>query len=378
MQEREAMAILAAAYTVSYAKREAALYRAGSALEIVRHPEAYAMFLGDSGASAVARCARDASSILARLERDGIRLVLRGGEGYPARLMQIARPPHLLYVRGAEICDKHAVAIVGTRKASAYGLRHTRRIAAELAAQGVCVVSGLALGIDTQAHEGALEAGGRTIAVLGTPHDKPYPAGNIDLLERIVASGGSVISEYPIGMPAQRFSFLERNRIVAGLAQGVLVTEGARRSGALSTANYALDEGRDVFALPGDIDRGSAQLPNMLIAEGAAPVGSGREILALLSAERIGSGEEKKKKHRMPKKEKEEPKAAKAEAKPQAESALSGPEKQISDLLLTGDMDFDTLCERTGIGSDDLGALLMMMELDGVIEALPGLYYRHA
>ena len=133
--------------------------------------------------------------------------------------------------------------------------------------------------------------------MLGSGHDKMTPAVNRELMEKIIRGGGSVIAEYPLGMSATRYSFLDRNRIIAGLCQGVLVTEGAKRSGALSTANHALDEGRDVFALPGDIDRVSAQLPNMLIAEGAAPVGSGAEILAHLAVPRIDIGG-KEKKHR--------------------------------------------------------------------------------
>lgn len=379
MLEREAMAVLVSAKSVSYSRREAALARAGSALEVVLHPQAYTLILGEEGAASVARNARQAEAMLARLEKSGVRLIARGEGGYPGRLMQMARPPHVLFVRGTGLDDTQAVAVVGTRRASAYGLRHTRRIASELAAAGVCVVSGLALGIDAAAHEGALDAGGRTIAVLGSGHDRMTPEANRELMERIIAGGGSVVTEYPMGMPPTRYSFLERNRIIAGLCQGVLVTEGARRSGALSTANHALGEGRDVFALPGDIDRVSAQLPNMLIAEGAAPVTSGAEILEHLSMTRVDIGRTERKRRRSTQKQKA------AEAKEEAskpgepvrqEVKLSVPEQQIANLLLMGDMDFDGLCEKTGIASEDLGAILMMMELDGLIEALPGLWYR--
>ena len=382
MLEREAMAVLVSAKQVSYGQREAVIRRAGSALEVVRDPYAYALILGEAGAACVARSAKGADAMLEKLEKSGVHLVLRGETGYPERLAHTRRAPHVLFVRGAGIDDRSAVAVVGTRRASAYGLRHTRRIAAELAKAGVCVVSGLALGIDAQAHEGALDAGGRTIAVLGSGIDRMTPSANRGLMDRIVASGGSIVSEYPMGISASRYSFLERNRIIAGLCQGVLVTEGAKRSGALSTANHALDEGRDVFALPGDIDRVSAQLPNMLIAEGAAPVSCGEDILAYLSMTHIDTGmpEKKRAARRMfseAKKETENktPQPA-APARPQ--ESLTGPEKMISDLLKTGDMDFDTLGERTGIASEDLGAILMMMELDGVIEALPVLLYRHA
>lgn len=381
MLEREAIAVLVSAQSVSYGKREAAIHRAGSALEVVRNPRAYALILGDAGATAIDDQMRRADDMLAQLEKAGVRLIARGEPGYPARLAAAARPPHVLFVRGAGIEDERAVAVVGTRRASAYGLRHTRRIAAELAASGVCVVSGLALGIDAAAHEGALDAGGRTIAVLGSGHDKMTPAANRALMERILERGGSVVTEYPLGMPPTRYSFLERNRIIAGLSQGVLVAEGAKRSGALSTANHALNGGRDVFALPGDIDRVSAQLPNMLIAEGAAPVASGAEILDYLSMTHIDIGKpEKARTHSARKEKAAEAKTETPEPNKQARQgvSLSGPEKQIAELLLAGDMDFDQLCGRTGIASDDLGAILMMMELDGVIEALPGLIYRHA
>ena len=382
MLEREAMAVLVSANQVSYGQREAAIRRAGNALEVVRNPYAYALILGEAGAASVARSAKGADAMLEKLDKSGVHLVLRGETGYPERLAHTRRAPHVLFVCGAGIDDMSAVAVVGTRRASAYGLRHTRRIAAELAKAGVCVVSGLALGIDAQAHEGALDAGGRTIAVLGSGIDRMTPSVNRGLMERIVASGGSIVSEYPMGISASRYSFLERNRIIAGLCQGVLVTEGAKRSGALSTANHALDEGRDVFALPGDIDRVSAQLPNMLIAEGAAPVSCGEDILAYLSMTHIDTGMPEKK--RAARRTFSEAKKETADKTPQPaaparpQESLTGPEKIISDLLKTGDMDFDMLGERTGIASEDLGAILMMMELDGVIEALPGLIYRHA
>ena len=376
MLEWEAMAVLVSAQSLGYAKREAALYRAGSALEIVSHPQAYALILGEEGAHAVAYRVKRAGEMFRKMDKAGVRVIARGDEDYPARLAETARPPHALFVRGAGICDERAVAVVGTRRPSAYGLRHTRRIAAELAADGVCVVSGLALGIDASAHEGALDARGRTIAVLGSAHDKFYPEANRNLMERILEAGGSVITEYPMGAPPTRYSFLQRNRIIAGLSQGVLVTEGAKRSGAMSTAGHALDEGRDVFALPGDIDRVSAQLPNMLIAEGAAPVGSGADILLQLSLERIPVGKPARRSRHAP--ARQETGEAAPVQKELKDAEMTGPEKLISDLLLAGDMDFDMLCEKTGIGSDDLGAILMMMELDGVIEALPGLYYRHA
>lgn len=379
MNEREAMAVLVAAQGIGYAKREAVLKEAGSALELLADPYAYRALLGETGVSALRRSLRSAERMLDRLRESGVHLVIRGEAGYPARLMHTAKPPHLLFcLGGADLDDPLSMAVVGTRRASAYGLRHTRALAKELAAAGMCIVSGLALGIDAAAHEGALDAGGRTVAVLGSALDKMYPQENRRLMERMLEGGGSVISEYPPGMGPTRYSFLQRNRIIAGMSIGVLVTEGAKRSGALSTAHHALDEGREVFALPGDIDRVSAQLPNQLIAEGATPVLLSRDILSRVVIERDARPAPESKKQR-----KEAHAAhdfAAQTARPahpaKEEPKLGKTERIICTLLESETLDFDQLCERTGELPDDLSAVLMMMELDGLIESLPGLLYR--
>lgn len=150
--------------------------------------------------------------MLDELERKGMALVPRGDEYYPPLLRHIAHPPHLLYVYGqTDLTDQFPVAVVGTRRASAYGLNHTRQMAAELANVGVCIVSGLALGIDAAAHTGALDAKGRTVAILGSALDQPYPAENRPLMRHILESGGSVVSEYPPGTVPTKYSFLQRN-----------------------------------------------------------------------------------------------------------------------------------------------------------------------
>ena len=382
MNEREAMAVLVAAQGIGYAKREAALKEAGSALELLADPYAYRALLGETGVSALRRSLRGAERMLDRLNEGGVHLVIRGEAGYPARLMQTAKPPHLLFcLGGADLDDPLSLAVVGTRRASAYGLRHTRALAKELAAAGMCIVSGLALGIDASAHEGALDAGGRTIAVLGSALDKLYPQENRRLMERILDGGGSVISEYPPGMGPTRYSFLQRNRIIAGMSIGVLVTEGARRSGALSTAHHALDEGREVFALPGDIDRVSAQLPNQLIAEGATPVLSARDILCRVVIERDAHPAPGRMRAKEQRTENTAAYAAEEQhARPaklaKEEPKLGRTERIICTLLESETLDFDQLCEKTGELPDDLSAVLMMMELDGLIESLPGLLYR--
>ena len=367
MLESEAMAILVGA-GVSYGRREAALRAAGSALAILAEPELYAAQLQEKGLALLRHALADEARLLGGLAKKKMALVLREDAQYPPLLRQIAHPPHLLYVDGeTDLTDRFPVAVVGTRRASAYGLTHTREIAAELAQTGVCVVSGLALGIDAAAHTGALDGGGRTVAVLGSALDKPYPQENDPLMRRILESGGSVVSEYAPGTPPSRYSFLQRNRIIAGMCLGTLVTEGPRRSGALNTATRTLENGREVFALPGNVDSPGAQLPNMLISEGARLVTGAADILSALVIE-----------------PKDAPKAAQAavapmeapaEKKPHIPGGLDETQRAICAALLAGEADFDALCAVSGLESDELGALLIEMEMDGLVTPLAGTRY---
>lgn len=367
MLESEAMAILVGA-GVSYGRREAALRAAGSALAILAEPGLYAAQLQEKGLALLRHALADEARLLGSLVKKKMALVLREDAQYPPLLRQIAHPPHLLYVYGeTDLTDRFPVAVVGTRRASAYGLTHTREIAAELAQTGVCVVSGLALGIDAAAHTGALDGGGRTVAVLGSALDKPYPQENEPLMRRILESGGSVVSEYAPGTPPSRYSFLQRNRIIAGMCLGTLVTEGPRRSGALNTATRTLENGREVFALPGNVDSPGAQLPNMLISEGARLVTGAADILSALVIE-----------------PKDAPKAAQAavapmeapaEKKPHIPGGLDETQRAICAALLAGEADFDALCAVSGLESDELGALLIEMEMDGLVTPLAGTRY---
>lgn len=367
MLESEAMAILVGA-GVSYGRREAALRAAGSALAILAEPGLYAAQLQEKGLALLRHALADEARLLDGMAKKKMALVLREDAQYPPLLRQIAHPPHLLYVYGeTDLTDRFPVAVVGTRRASAYGLTHTREIAAELAQTGVCVVSGLALGIDAAAHTGALDGGGRTVAVLGSALDKPYPQENDPLMRRILESGGSVVSEYAPGTPPSRYSFLQRNRIIAGMCLGTLVTEGPRRSGALNTATRTLENGREVFALPGNVDSPGAQLPNMLISEGARLVTGAADILSALVIE-----------------PKDAPKAAQAavapmeapaEKKPHIPGGLDETQRAICAALLAGEADFDALCAVSGLESDELGALLIEMEMDGLVTPLAGTRY---
>lgn len=369
MNESEAMAVLVSAQPLSYGQRERALECAGSALSLLADPYTQESILGGEGIAAIRRALGNAPSMLNRLKEDGVSLITRESEAYPESLRHTARPPHLLFCRGKPaLNDDLPVAIVGTRRADGYGIRHTRRIARELAEKGACIVSGLALGVDAAAHWGALDAGGRTIAVLGGALDQFYPRENLALMERILEMGGSVVSEYPPGVGPTRYSFVQRNRIVAGMSLGVLVTQAPHKSGALSTVNYALEEGREVFALPGDIDRFASQLPNKLIAEGAHPVSTGADILQLLRAMPEKTAKPKRTAPQKPQQ------IAMKQAAPVRR--LDAMEQRIYDQLLAGDLDFDALSEKTGIAGDELGSLLMMLELDGIIVSLPGPAYR--
>lgn len=401
MTHEQAMALLVMTRTLSYARRQAALEAAGSPLALVGEPEAYAAQLGAQGAAQLRRMVQRAPHLLDALEEGGVHLIARGGAGYPACLAQTHRPPHLLFALGCpDIADSFPVAVVGTRRASEYGLRHTYAIAAELARAGVCVVSGLALGIDAQAHRGALFAHGRTVAVLGGALDRFYPEENRPLMERILAEGGTVVTEYPPGTPPGRYSFLERNRIIAGLSLGVVVTEGGRRSGAQRTVREALDEGREVFALPGSVDSEGSALPNSLIADGAHLIASGADVLRVLviepegvyrvdspgktehpRAQDTGSGSGSAQTHRReaaPPQDKPSPGDVQENGAGAAcipPDGLDDAQRAVYMALSEGEMDFDALCERTQIPAHELGALLTLMELDGLLCCRAGLRY---
>lgn len=223
------------------------------------------------------------------LDRELERIVALGAQvvtwetpGYPRLLREISDAPPVLYVKGTLEEDAWALAVVGTRRASAYGRQVTRQLVTALARSGITIVSGLARGIDSEAHRSALEAGGRTIAVLGCGIDRVYPPENRGLAREIV-NHGAIVSDYPAGTPPEGANFPPRNRIISGLSLGVVVAEAGKRSGALITADYAAEQGRDVFAVPGSIlTRGSAGT-NLLIQEGATLVLSPEDILEELN-----------------------------------------------------------------------------------------------
>jgi DNA processing protein len=224
-----------------------------------------------------------------RLHAAGARALTWASEEYPERLREIDDSPPVLYTLGDFApTDTWAVAVVGTRRATHYGREVTARLASELAQAGVTVVSGLARGIDTEAHKAALEGGGRTVAVLGSGLDILYPPENRGVARRIVDEGrGAVVSEFPLGTQPDAVNFPSRNRIISGLSLGVLVVEAGERSGALITVTFALEQGRDVFAVPGPITSRMSDGPNNLLKNGAKCVTSVRDILEELNMEMI-------------------------------------------------------------------------------------------
>ena len=227
-----------------------------------------------------------------RLQRSGASLLTWDDAAYPHNLRQTPNPPPVLYMRG-ELRDQDstAVAIVGTRRASAYGREVTHSLVTELAQNGVTIVSGLALGIDAVAHQTALDAGGRTLAVLGSGVDQVYPASNRSIATSL-QQNGAMISEYPLGTKPEASNFPPRNRIISGLSLCVVVVEAGERSGALITARYAAEQGRDVFAVPGSILHPGSQGCNLLIQNGAAPLLTVTDVLDYLDLERTSAQQE--------------------------------------------------------------------------------------
>jgi DNA processing protein len=218
-----------------------------------------------------------------RLDALGVAVLTWEDHDYPARLLEIDDPPPVLYMRGSlDDQDQWAIAVVGTRRASPYGRQVTSSLAADLARSGVTIISGLARGIDGLAHRAALEAGGRTIAVLGSGPDIIYPPEHRQLATAIVQQG-ALVTEFPLGTKPEAGNFPPRNRIISGLALGVLVTEAGEGSGALITTDYALEQGRDVFAVPGNITAHGSSGTNQLIQNGAKPVLTAQDILEELN-----------------------------------------------------------------------------------------------
>jgi len=298
----------------------------------------------------------DPQAELEKAEELGVRIITPLDAEYPDALKEIHDPPLALYVRGAlESRDRHALAIVGSRKCTHYGLSTADRLAYQLSQTGFIVVSGLARGIDTAAHQGALKARGRTIAVLGSAIDQLYPAENAELADAI-AQSGAVISEYPFGRPADRQTFPYRNRIISGLSMGVVVVESGGKSGSLHTADAAAEQGRSVFAVPGRIDSPASKGTNRLIKNGAKLVDNVGDILEEFEL-------------LVPPEKFEKPPNA-SSARP--EVPLSDAEQVLVKALWDEALDVDSLARAAGLPSARVSALLVGLEMKRVVKMLPG------
>ncbi len=299
----------------------------------------------------------------------GANVVVPGDAEYPRRLLEIYDPPLVLYIRGStEVIDKVGIAIVGTRHPTPYGTGMAERLACDLAARGLVVFSGMARGIDTAAHRGALNAHGQTVAIWGTGIDEVYPKENRKIADQILASGGAILTEFPLGTFPAPQNFPIRNRIISGIAIGVLVIEAGEFSGTRVTARCALEQGREVFAVPGNVTNKLSWGPNTLIKQGAALVATWEDVWEALPADtRLAL---------TPPEQSESQSARDASLFQGAD--LPPAEKKVFALLRSDESThIDQLVERLSshLSSSEIFSALFELELSGRIRQLPGKYY---
>jgi DNA processing protein len=287
-----------------------------------------------------------------QIQTKGIQVLTWLDEAYPQRLKEIEQPPPVLYLRGELIPDDTwAVAIVGTRRVTPYGRQVTEEVAAFLAANGVTVVSGLARGVDAIAHSAAIRAGGRTLAVLGSGVDRIYPPENRALAEQIFEHG-AVLSDYAPGTPPESSNFPPRNRIISGLSMAVIVIEAGETSGALITAEFAAEQGREIFAVPGNILAPQSKGTNKLIQRGALPLLSASDIMQALNLTRVGQ-------HKA------------------ARKALPADDVEAKLLAAMGEepLHVDEIRNQTDLPVEKVSATLVMMELKGMVRQVGNMQY---
>lgn len=288
-----------------------------------------------------------------RVRAAGAEILTLADDGYPRLLREIQNPPPVLYVKGRlEPGDETAIGVVGTRRATRYGREMTDRLSTGLAVAGVTVISGLARGIDGIAHNAALENGGRTLAVLGSGVDQIYPPEHRKLSERI-AEQGAVVSEFPLGTRPEARNFPIRNRLISGLSLGILVIEAPRRSGALITASFAADQGRTVFAVPGSALSSASEGCHELLRNGAALAAETEDILTELNLERRQAALESRR------------------MLPEA----STDEQRILEMISREPRHIDEIAIDTGITISELSALLLQMQLKGLVRDAGGQHY---
>lgn len=294
----------------------------------------------------------DLDRVWESIQAQGIQVLTWEDEAYPARLKEIDQPPPVLYLRGElKPEDTWAVAIVGTRRITAYGRQVTEEVASALARDGITIVSGLARGVDSVAHQAALEAGGRTLAVLGSGVDRIYPPEHRRLGEQVIAQG-ALVSDYPLGTPPDANNFPPRNRLISGLSLAVIVVEAGATSGALITAAFAADQGREVFAVPGNINAPSSQGTNRLVRDGAHPLLDVQDVLEVLNLTMVT-----------------EQRVARAVLPADATEA------RLLQVLGRQPLHVDDIRLQTGMPIEQVSAALALMELKGMVRQVGGMHY---
>ena len=296
-------------------------------------------------------------------------LILDDGS-YPSMLREIADPPITLYVKGEwQAClELPCVAVIGSRMCSTYGENASEMLARDLASRGICIVSGLARGIDAAAHKGAIRGAGKTIAVLGTGIDNVYPRENTRLVKEILDTGGAVVSQFPLGTPPLKDNFPYRNRIISGLSLGVLIVEASERSGSLITARLATEQNREVMAVPGNITSGNSYGTNYLIKAGAKLVQQWQDVVAELPSEIAASI--------LPPKIDQQANGHAPQPQGLMPADLNENEKRIWPLLPVDDsIHIDVLLETSGLSFGDLNSALVALDIRDLIRVLPGKNY---
>jgi len=290
--------------------------------------------------------------LLTGIQKQGIQVITWDDPIYPRRLKDIDQPPPVLYMRGTiKMEDEWSVSIVGTRRATAYGRQIAEELAAYLSRNGITVVSGLARGIDSFAHQATIRAGGRTLAVLGSGVDRIYPPEHVRLAEEIVENG-ALLSDYPLGTPPDSINFPPRNRIISGLSLATVVVEAGETSGAIITATFAVEQGRDVFAVPGNIHAVQSKGTNNLIQQGARPLLKFEDVLEVLHLQQVQEHREARRQFPMDK-----------------------IEATIMHILGPEPLHIDEIGAQSGLPINKVSATLALMELKGMVYQVGGMSY---
>lgn len=290
---------------------------------------------------------------LNKAEKEKVKIVFIRDKEFPEKLKTISYPPLFLYVKGEFLQDKNLIAIIGSRKPTSYGKEVAYKFSKKLAENDIGIVSGLARGIDSISHTGALDGNGYTIGVLGCGIDIVYPAENRELFEKIVKNGGAIISEFPFGTKPKKENFPMRNRIISGLCEGIIIIEAGRKSGTLITAKWALNQGREIFAIPGSIFSSQSEGTHYLIKEGANVITSPEEILAYFGW---------RKEVNLMKTEKE--------------VEVTEEEKEILSLLSSYPQHVEEIFAKLNKPPFEVLSILTELELKGLVENLPGKYVK--